>query len=559
METFEKILHNCDALESIFKYLDLNEQLKISQICKEFEFPITQLIWRLKCRNIKFTQIFPETIMVKCNNKDKECAMDYERIEMFLSLCRSYVQNFELNFMEFAIERITFDFKNLTTITFYKCQVNNEHLKQLARNCLKLSRFHMECCKNCEQKPLIMGRDIQVNIFEEMPELSELTVINFYNIDMDYKILQKFYKISKLKKLSIKAPLYVDTSGSNCQGKIMYKTKSLDSLRIERFCDQKLWLQFNLKCLVNFKNLTKLTLKMDPFADITVDDIFFLTLANNCQLLEDLTLEQCKLIITKFSPIENLSSLTLNWCRELSGCNLREIFSVYKLQSLKLTNTLCQKNIYNYNYTGDNLKALTVGTTLQPDITSALTNPSNRFENISKLIWFQSGPSSLGNPIILENIPYIYPKVQKLLIIDYFIKIEDLKCLKYLNFLKIHLNTIMSWFYLKHLLQLPHLTNLIIGLSLGISIDIKASVDEGNSCRELTKNLEYLKIPLIVFSANIEFWLLFLQRNIKLKLTVFCDCKEKLFKILFFEQLLSSKKFPHQLQHINISDFLCGL
>ncbi|XP_046808511.1 uncharacterized protein LOC124420272 [Lucilia cuprina] len=555
MDAFKRIVHNCDALESIFKYLDLNEQLKISQICKEFEFPITQLIWRLKCRNIKITQIFPETMMVKCNNNDKECTMDSERIKMFLTLCRSYVQNLELTFVEFTIEHITFDFKNLTTISFYKCQVNNEILKQLARNCLKLSIFYMECCKNYEQKPLIMGRDLQVNIFKEMPELSELAVINFYNIDMDYQVLREFYRITTLKKLYIKAPLYVDTSGPNCLEKIACKAKSLENLRIERFCDQKLWQQFSLKCLVNFKNLTKLTLKMDPFADITVNDIFFLTLANNCQLLEQLTLEQCKLIITKFTPIENLSSLNLSWCRGLSGCNLREIFSVYQLQSLKITNNVCQKNIYDYNYSAEKLKALTVGTTLQPDITSALTNPSNRFENISKLIWFQSGPSSLGNPIILENISYIYPNVQKLLIVDYYIKIEDLNRLKYLNFLKIHLNTIMSWSYLKQLLQLPYLIKLIIGLSMGISTDIGSGVDEVTSCRELNKNLEYLKIPLILFSANIEFWLLFLKINVKFKLLVYSECKDKLIKIMFFEELLSSKGLPDR---INICDFNVG-
>lgn len=551
MDTFDKIFKNHDVLESIFKYLNLREQLKISQICETFNFVITHLIWRSKLKDLKITEPFSGSLIVKCRKTHSTTSMNYEMFEEFLELLRTHLEHIELQFIEFDKEITILNCVNLTKIHFNECKIRNKIIQQLAKNCLKLKCLKINLCKNQERKSLVMGKDIDVRIFQEFKELSEFIYITHGNTKMDYQILCEFYKIPKLKILCIKSGLIL---AADCKLKEEYGKfeNCLETLTIEYFEEPLTWFKFtSLENMKQLKNLTKLCLNLNPCSNLAIGDVFINTLANNCVLLQDLTLERCKLFITnKFPAFTKLSSLNLYWCWGLSGNNLTDIFQECNLKDFVINNTFFCKNFNEQTYSSSTLERLTLNLSRESDITLAFTNYFNSFNNVQKFVCSLNGPRNFTDKLYsLENISKIFPNLEELLLKDYYISIGELKRLEYLKILQLDFCSSISCSYIQEILKLPNICQLFLNSNCFLNDNF-----DFNENSDLQTNMELLVIPLCLLNLNVEFWMKYLQRNKKLKLTAFNwtlndNCLTKLLKY---------KYFSSHLKYINICGYYFG-
>ncbi|XP_065359199.1 uncharacterized protein LOC135953302 [Calliphora vicina] len=480
--------------------------------------------------------------------------METKEVEEFLKITQAYIRHLELQNMNVISDRFSYDFENLSSINFKNSLLENEILQQLAQNCKQLVSLQLECCINSKRECLQIDNDIDICIFSHMKKLNDLYIEESYDVKMAYRTFRQLYKILKLKSMTIKSAIHFDDHEEENENDHAAVTIPIENLVVDRFCDEISWFKFSSNWLGRFKNLTKLFLMFDY---LIINDSVLQTLAFECQQLQELSLDKCKLTVHNFCLLPNLSILTLNLCWDLSGPNLTDILAMKKLQTLTILNTSCQDSIYDYVYFSHNLTTLTLETSLNQDIMPALSNSQNRFENVSSLIWHQVNSMSANYSMTrLQHISYIYPNLMELLLERQYIALEDLRRLTSLSVFKFYFFDSMSWNYLEMLLKLPYLTHLTIGLSAKIYCDLsQLSVVKRENGLGLTTNLEYLKIPLIVFGVALNFWLSFLQRNLKLKLQVFTYYGVKLFQIRFFERLMRNNAFPSNLKSIDI----CGI
>ncbi|KAM7357658.1 uncharacterized protein ACRADG_002928 [Cochliomyia hominivorax] len=561
MDPFRKVTTNCDILVSIFKYLNLKDQLKVAKICAEFEITLRELIWPVKCQTIKIIEPFEMTILVKCYKPNCEVSLDSENFQTFLNLCSNNVKILKLNCIQTAVKQIPFDFVNLTAIEFWGSQIDNRILKSIAKNSLKLTKIHINYCENHRNGPLVFGSDIDIDILNEMKMLKDFELINSSNTEVDFQYVNNFLKMSNVKVFS----LYGDIQFKSYDNEVnendhIVDTYSIENLSIGRFCDECSWKQFtSVNYLMHFKNLMELSIYLDPCTNLSIDDNLLETLVNTCNILNGLKLERCKLFIKKFPKFEKLSNLSFIWCWGLTGSNLQDIFIECQIQSLTIINTFCSGNIYELSYSSNTLETLIVETSLQADITPAFINPLNSFKNVHTVSWLQTAPRKyLSNISIFENISNIYPNVQELTLSDHYISVTELRGLNFLNILELNYLPIMSWSYIRQLLELTQLTSLTINLLLPLVWLIPNIGVIEDAHHNLTKTLEYLKIPFYLINLNVNFWLFFLQNNKNLKIIASAKRSENFdtFLNVYLKNLLADKFFSDRYKYINVCDYI---
>ena len=184
MECSEKIINNCDVLEAIFHYLDFDEHLKLIKICSQFEYAVVHGVWRLKCKNLSVLQWSEKTFLLECNAVNgviKERLLAAEAIHKILYYSLIYIQKLELNNIRCLKDIISFNYHHLTELSMCGIIVDDSHIQQVAKNCLKLQSFALKNFTNS-----IKQSNFCVNVFGEMKALKKLEIYDMNYTNWNY-------------------------------------------------------------------------------------------------------------------------------------------------------------------------------------------------------------------------------------------------------------------------------------------------------------------------------------------------------------------------------------
>ena len=520
MESSEKILKNCDILQSIFHYLDFKEHLKLIKICPQFEFAIVHGVWRLICKKLHFSRCSGEgNIFLQYNaaaNVKFESSLTTEAIHIILHHSSMYINKLELNHILVPENIFSLKYCNLTELTLQNIFIEDTHLKQLAENCLNLKSFTFLNFRNSN-----IRSNIAANVFGEMKALNKLEINDMYCIAWSYFDVKQLFCLAHLKTLIININIH-DSNDNNhaINNNSTKRVNNIETLRI----GQLPYLQSSnicfIKDLIYFGNLTKLSIKWHQLPSLGLDDNDLAQMNNACPKLCELSFFGCYFSFKEFPRMNNLMDLTFQQCSNIRFENYNEIFRKLKLKSLSLLAIIVRdrpENILDYNFISNTLEILTIKNIFDRYSVTIFCNRQHKFENVTKV-------RILKNQVDHSQPPGLYfshnfPHLQELIMDSFYISSEDILYLEHLKVLVFSLYDNMSWSYLKILFQHPTLTHITIIPFL--CSGLKRYSKHLPICYEgLTTTLEYLSLPSVVYESNVSFWPSFQERNKLLKLHI---------------------------------------
>lgn len=496
----ETIPFNIEILCNIFQYLNLQEQLKSTQVCTQFRDVIVDYIWKKKYTAILIAQTCSNFVLsngkdcygnlkaeiVNFLHENKEI-LNKTNFNEFMSLIGDNIKTLALlsnpskgqnlyNPLDFGF---TFDngnkFTNLTTIKFKRMIITEEDLKLLNTNCLKLQKLCLQGCLNITKETLVIGDDIQMNTLQSMKMLKSFEIVqNSNNYNHANELLTNF----NMKNLKISVRTFKIHTPYN---KDEILSRPCEELRVGAFYKQPDFDEFNNSILPKFNNLQKLCLISTHIRKNTINESFFIALRENCKKLNYLKLINFR--INNFIPIYNLNELFLERVHDgLTWTNFKQILCDMKLNSFTSSSTSFN-GTFEYFDISTTLEYLKIDQ-INANMKKLFEMNGENLKNLSTLIY--------DNKELWINLTNC-PKLQTLQMVSYG---------KFQQFLEI--------FNHSSIINLKIVPNNMLHFSRN----------------DLKTNLLFITIDYFNFQYFEEFWFNLLSNNLKLKLMIRCSIGE---------------------------------
>ncbi|XP_037814719.1 uncharacterized protein LOC119605587 [Lucilia sericata] len=561
ISTIENCFQNIELVKNICQFLTYEQQLQLLRVSEELEYIITNFVWN---KQFKEVEVY---VLKKCDkylisNKIDTEASSYNRyvhipnlreifsqtnillekseMEIFFNLNAKNIQklHFKLN-ADIQRDLIKLPpIEKFTNLTYFRCEkviLSNRDVKNLAKNCLKLETLDLFNCRNIEGQPLVLDKDIDVSVLQNMANLKNL-FINYtdwcdgrhlYNFSNVQHILQQLQLQRFGISCTIESDEYADKEDLNFSSLSYYQAFEIGP------CDVMDFLEFQSNILPKFENLAELTI--NDYKSITTD--FFNILLGSCKNLFHLSFNKC--YFHDFISLPKLKELGLVSCCGLTSSNLKTILHDLKLSSFKSIATHYEGDIHNFLISSTLEK-------LQCDFCGEKLMQLFQFNhrNLKNLIFFNW--EIWGWDASEIRLSSFAPNLQVLYIPWRYLKINDCFELKSLRkvILDLDANIDINMSELLQLLKLENLKELTIDDLYVPNPDVDFS-----KLKAFKTNLQHLNIIREVFYALEDFCLDLLQLNRKLILTCFDITTDLVSKVL------NNAKFPSRFKYINI----CGI
>lgn len=602
----EKVYSNVDVLYEIFQYLNLEEHLKLTRVCKRFRTVVVDFIWKNKYKNLEICKTSQHFGMLLTNNtsaadcnmasqneigfeclKEDKTVLNKKDINTFLELIVKnikvlvlYSPNIYFKFTHDENEirsssplifnptefGVPFDsrhrFINLNTILFQHVILTEKDLKFLNNNCNHLEKLSFENCFNNNEKTLVVGDDIKISTLQNMKSLKCFEIVVFDAVDKDLS-----YDVNKiLKSLNVKQMILrirnfalIDDDEYDAMGIRALKTLSnaCEDLTIGYFRSQRIFRKFNNTILCNFKNLKKLSL--ESWSLISVNEEFFKKLSKTCAHLEYLKLQYFD--VNGFVAITSLNKMILESCTGLIWRDLKIMLSDMKLEKFSILDTE-YLGLFEYFNVASTLKTL-VAINCQRNHLKRLFEMNNglNLKNLTTLIWhnnFAQIPIYVSTSCI--HLKLLITEPSTLLINNLY----SFSCLEKLTLRvdrKIKFSRIMI--ILKHP-RLQHFTLTKLKGPDGYDecndylIDYDIRDQELFEFEDKKISLTFINISLnSYFKIISEFWFNLLRNNSKLKIMIrynrFVHHDHS-----FLKYIVNHRNFPKRLKSIKICGYKLG-
>lgn len=541
----EEIATNIDILKTIFQYLNIQQQIKLSKVCTEFQYVIVNCMWRYKYRQIKVYKLNGDSNIIETNsNRDNESNLlkqhfvnvTNEELQNFLKLNQENIIELEisdyrsddLEEYKYKIINNEWNFINLEKLYLLYINIDVKQMEMIYENCKNLKVLQLKQC--CNFKADLLTLSEQNNYEYEILLKIIKTLKEFY---MDYREMQfsdctlnlhDLLYNNNLKHLNLNVPLknlrYKETP--------RLKENSCEILHLGNFNEYKTLQKFSRLYLKTFENLFELTLE-GSLNKIFLDSQFIDNLALACVRLKKLNLKRCLMNIDNFNLLTTLTDIQLNNCMSLTWRNLKQLLELPLLQTFH--------SIYS-NYTREfeeisipfQLHSLTlVGNDFR--FAQIFDNSKEQLTNLKELKYFD------GSDNTISQISLKFPSLQTLHIMPHHVVIKDLLNLRNLLSFKVpkYQKTSDNILQLMYLLNHPSLREL--SLTVGCNLEYECSIDLSNISKT---NLYRLELDFEVFNFLSEYLLDLLKFNLKLNIIVTSD---EVADFQYYCMLVKNRKF----------------
>ncbi|KAI8118392.1 hypothetical protein FF38_04431 [Lucilia cuprina] len=596
----EKVITNVDVLYEIFQYLNLEELLKLTQVCRQFRIVIVDFIWKNKYKNLEVCKMSQHFGMLLTNNaannnynrnnevgyecvKEDKTILNRKDIDTFLQLIVDNIKTLVLytptiNYKSLNDDNdmmkcsslifsptefgVTFDYRhrfiNLTAISFQHVIICEKDLRLLNRYCSKLQKICLDNCFNSNEKTLVMGEDIKINTLQNMSELKilEITVSDTIDKELTYdlnKILNKLNMLQLVIQIRNFTINEEDDNGVATRQVLGGLTNPCEELTIGYFRSQRIFRKFNNLILNNFKCLKKLVL--ESWSLISINEDFFKKLQKTCSQLEYLKLQNFE--IASFATISTLNTFILENCSGLIWRDLMAILSNMKLKTFSITDTE-YIGIFEYFKVATTLENMLVNNCQRNHLKKLFElNNGVNLRNLSTLIWhdnFAQMPIYVATSCL---------KLRTLITEPSSLLINNLYSLSSLEKLKLRVGRKIKFSKIMIILKHPNLRHFTLTKLEGSDgydeyddylIDYDIYDQELMEFEDKRINLTFLNISLNSFFKIVQdFWFNLLQNNPKLIIMIRYN------RLLhndhtFLKFIINHRKFPKRLKSIKI----CG-
>ncbi|KAM7363090.1 uncharacterized protein ACRADG_000142 [Cochliomyia hominivorax] len=552
----EEIATNIDILKTIFNYLQLNEQIKISEVCAEFLYVLVNCMWRYKYRQIKVYKLNGNSVVLNINNNYKSdhdnekekgiCDLINEHFvyltnkefQKFLKLNQENILELELSdyrsddlaeYKEIIINN-EWNFYNLTKLCLSYVTIDSHQLKMIYRNCKNLRSLQLKQCCNFKADLITLSDlnncdyDILLKIIKILKEFHiDYREMQFSDCSLN---LHDLLIDDNLITLNLNVPLknlrYKETP--------RLRDNSCENLLIGNFNEYKTLQKFSRLYLKTFQNLCQLTLE-GSLNKIFLDSLFIQNLTDSCPLLKSLNLKRCLINVHNFNLLSSISQINLNNCMSLTWHNLKQLLSlpllqefhsIYSTYTREFENIVLPPHLHSLTLVGNEFR-----------FSQIFESPSDSLLNLKQLIYFD------GSETKISDISIKFPNLEIFHILPHHVRNEDLFRLKNLHIFKIpkYQNCYSNVSQLMDLIKLPNLRELSL-----TAVCESLAAEENSLDRFKVKriNLNYLELNFDLFNYLYEYLFDLLKFNLKLKIIVI---SEDVADFEYYMKLVKNRKF----------------
>ena len=601
----EKVYSNVDVLYEIFQYLNLEEHLKLTRVCKRFRIVVVDFIWKNKYKNLEVCKTSQHFGMLLTNNtsaesfsmenqneigfesvKEDKTVLNKKDIETFLQLIVNnikvlvlYSPNMYFKFTHDENEvrsssplifnptefGVPFDsrhrFINLTTIVFQHVILTEKDLKFLNNNCNKLEKLSFENCFNNNEKTLVVGDDIKISTIQNMTSLKCFEIVVFDAVDKDLSYdMNKILKTINIKQLILRIRNFalIDEDEYDVSIRALRTlTYACEDLTIGYFRSQRIFRKFNNTILYNFKNLKKLSL--ESWSLISVNEEFFKKLSKTCTQLEYLKLQYFE--INGFAAIASLSNMVLESCTGLIWRDIKTMLSDMKLNKFSIFDTE-YIGMFEYFNVAPTLNTL-VAINCQRNHLKQLFEMNNglNLRNLTTLIWqdnFAQIPIYVSTSCLQLKTLVTEPST---------LLINSLYSLNCLEKLTLRVNRKIKFSRILIILKHPCLQHFALTKLKGPDgydecndylIDYDIRDQELMEFEDKKISLTFINISLNNYFKIIpDFWFNLLRNNLKLKIMIRYN-RFVHHDHTFLKYIINQRNFPKRLKFIKICGYKIG-
>ncbi|XP_073843540.1 uncharacterized protein isoform X2 [Musca autumnalis] len=530
----QKIATNCEIIKLIYKNLEFEDQLRLSQVNKELKKTFQTHISMENYEHLRV--IYHQTFNYVVTNRSgvKRRCLKPSEFEEFIKVYGSQV--FELNLISCYLEMEIFthevvedlvdmrEFPNIVKLKLNGMEVSSKFWEILSVCCNQLEEITLEYCSNDQGGILQIASDIKLEILEKFPKLNAFSLKNYewYLPTIEYNKWLELLRKLQLKTLCLNDRIIHETTitegqiGTNCLKKMQIKT-SLDNFP---------------KFINHMENLTTLRLQVLE----TINYQMLQIIAATCPSLEIFEIANSK--FDKVANIvlpKNIKEFALLECTGLSIHHLKKI----------LQNNMKKLTFISTEYDDDeSTEHFHISTKLQSlkldcHYMLKLEEISNLLQNghIKELIWHHSQQDChISEEITLHCYDQL-TSLQNLTIVDH------------------HFSS-GNWSQILKILNHPTLEELSMMQS---SVEYNRNINPESMPNyniplegDFQTNIKRLSIPLQIFEINLDFWLELFANSCNMA-TLICTLT---FEDFDYDQclrkLLHHKYFPKNLKEIDI-------
>lgn len=529
---FHDLVAFTDVMQTIFQYLNFEEQLKLAQVSAQLKSFFTTFIWKVDYTKVSIIK-HPPNYHIKNDTGLNRLKLNPGEFAEFLKLYAPDIKELNEKCDPWLDIR---KFPNLISLSYGNMTVTKAQFQSVAKHCKRLQKLNVNTCTNKDKDMLELGRDLEIHVILEMKHLKYLYMASCIQLPLKYRRFLDLITKTKIKHLNL---FYYIESDERINVFNKASAKHLEELKVSTtFCEK--WYGKNFPYYISlFENLRILKLnKGDDFDNSTIE-----VLAKTCQKLKELHIYFAEFVkVQNFNLLKSLEVLYLETCDGLSYTNLKEILTEMNLLKFGCVQTKFEGEFLDFPIS-QKIQSLDIHKLETFKFKGAIENN----ENLKSLIWYDYFYEPTKEPFTITC-----PHLEHLTVNSGFIPLEIVLSLNSLiSFAIIHSSKDLCWSYITTLLR-DHksLKEFSFESLLFTQLTADLAPHEAFACKE---NLETINISPEVFEVAVDFWLDLLDKNRGLKL----NCSG-LFGNDFVRNIIMSPKFPTAFRVIYIHGFKVG-
>lgn len=534
----EQFVKELKILYKIFEYLNLNDLLATSKVCRQFRIIIMDILKSqykevdtYKINDFYIVQYNMETIL---NTKiEKKVILNSKEFWEFLNLQANNIEIFKLNVKgEFEKEIFAkFQFPNIKVLYCSNIQLKTGDFQSL-QNMTKLEVLSLTDV--CFENNNLLSELLNLKSKTKLKSLV-LTNTKEYNINF----LENLIFQLKLEICVINSRINSNNTEQSNQELENQKFTPCKELKIGEFVCENSFQIFHNNILLNMNNLTKLSLVSTN--SFLLFQGFFKSLAASTPNLISLNMERFN--VQEFTAILTLKELELNYCLGFSWNDLKTILSLMNLETFT-SHATRYPGTFEFFDIALSLKRISLQYNIVNKIKTLFAMNQERLKNIQLLNWSVDQAKHLWiNAVNCPNLEILIAKPRNLIF-------ECLNEFKFLNHLTLNMDC--ADIKISDILRVLKHSNL---KSFKINAnDYGWLMDSGDEWINLKTNI--LDIQLKWHKSLTPFlyvWLALLDSNGNLSIKL-CDLKES----LCLKLILWKRVFPRRLETVNICGYTVG-
>lgn len=581
-----KVFSNIEICLNIFHYFDLEEQLQLTRVCKQFRDIIQNFIWKNTIKELQLIAVESDIIVVSNKLSKRESGDATYTDPMFLL-------GYNDNKIEDITDKVSITFKNDIDLKYFIC-VNKDNIDKLqviqkfnsrTQSFDFLWRHEFKKLEEIDLDALNGLNHILPSLNFNCPNLKTLILRNCFNNDttsilqdlngtLTFTKLRKFVlyetktctlndqnlksniakKLMQLNEMILNVPMKADLSSdlieeinspkSPCEILSLRLINTPNSIPFDAMLEK-----FFLK---NFQHLQ--TLAITSVYSLVIYRKIFEILIRLCPTLKNLSLQFC--VIEDLIAIPSLETLALLNADGVSWHHLKSLLKQKNLRSFTSVFTRFSDN-FEYFDIESPLQYLHIETLeydFREDLKNLMEYNDQRLPRLTTFIWHDFTLWYPDEPVQLRfQLKHNFRNLKSLFIDMEVMDIEDIFGMNHLRNLSIIANDAINIEHLLKMLKHSPLDNFTL-YSRNLECLIKDYPDNLSTFRT---NLLTIKIPLYIFSSCSHIWLKLLTENPKLQ--IFCyfyDCNT--IDSSFLINLVAHAMFPERIKSFKICGFTIG-